>query len=184
MPDLSHGLPDRETLITRNRDMLRALARAYPDQARKLAAKRVGRFVPSLPSVNETTPDPAPTVCALEKRIAELEQQLSGTVVSDMNAALRTCRLPDSAANRILRETAHKHSVLLSDMLSERRRKHLVAARHEAMYEIYARTNLSLPQIGKKMGWRDHTTIIHGIRAHASRTGAPDLIPPKKRVVS
>lgn len=51
-----------------------------------------------------------------------------------------------------------------NDMLSPRRHAPLCHARQVAMYLIWARTEMSYPDIGKKLGGRDHTTILHGVR--------------------
>lgn len=45
---------------------------------------------------------------------------------------------------------------------SNRRHRRLVLARQCAMYWACRLTRLSLPQIGRLMGGRDHTTILHG----------------------
>jgi len=48
-------------------------------------------------------------------------------------------------------------------LLSKRRQKDLVEARQIAMWLAKMHTTLSLPQIGRTLGDRDHTTILHGI---------------------
>lgn len=69
----------------------------------------------------------------------------------------------------ILREVADKHGVSLVDLMSKRRGRGVVAARHEAMYRMRYETTMSLPQIGRRMGGRDHSTVLHGIRSHECR---------------
>jgi chromosomal replication initiation ATPase DnaA len=32
---------------------------------------------------------------------------------------------------------------------------------------------MSLPQIGRRLGGRDHTTVLHGIRRHCELNGLP-----------
>jgi chromosomal replication initiation ATPase DnaA len=41
--------------------------------------------------------------------------------------------------------------------------------RQEAMWRMHQTGKWSLPQIGRFLGERDHTTCLHGIRAHAKR---------------
>lgn len=78
-----------------------------------------------------------------------------------------------SVAN-IIRDTATRTGVHISDILGHRMAKGIVAARHEAMTAAYQqRPDLSLPQLGKLFGGRDHTTILHAVRkAGAYRGGA------------
>lgn len=66
----------------------------------------------------------------------------------------------------ILREVANKHKLNVTDLLSTRRPRNIVAARHEAMYRMKTETSLSLPSIGKRLGGLDHTTVIHGLRRY------------------
>lgn len=80
-----------------------------------------------------------------------------------------------SAAD-ILAEVAGRHRVTVGDLASASKGLRLAAIRHEAMYEIARRTPLSLPQIGRAIGDRDHTTVRAGIRKHAQRNG---LTPPR-----
>lgn len=52
-----------------------------------------------------------------------------------------------------------------ADIVGPRRQRELVRARQIAMYftKTYCR-HLSFPEIGRRMGARDHTTILHGVR--------------------
>jgi len=64
----------------------------------------------------------------------------------------------------IIMEVAIAHGVSYDDILGRSRARHLVAARHEAIYEVRKRRpHLSLPQIGRIFK-RDHTTILHALR--------------------
>ena len=46
-------------------------------------------------------------------------------------------------------------------LLGTSRKKNIVHSRHIAIYLIRTHTSLSLPEIGRKVGNRDHTTIRH-----------------------
>lgn len=50
------------------------------------------------------------------------------------------------------------------DILSQRRTKHIVDARHMIFWLCKVSTPLSYPAIGYWMGKRDHTTVLHGVR--------------------
>lgn len=69
----------------------------------------------------------------------------------------------------ILDDVALKHNVSVLDIKSHRRTQPIILARHEAMWRACMETNLSLPVIGRIIGGRDHTTIIHGRNQHAKR---------------
>lgn len=66
-------------------------------------------------------------------------------------------------------EVGKKHDVTLSELLSPQRGQRVVIARHECFWRCKKETNLSLPQIGRRFGGRDHTTVLHGIRKHEER---------------
>lgn len=76
---------------------------------------------------------------------------------------------------KILREVAEKHEVAVKELLGSKRWRRLMPAKREAMYrmrvELPKHLN-SLPQIGTFFG-RDHTTVLHNIRAHCDETGDP-----------
>lgn len=69
----------------------------------------------------------------------------------------------------IVEEVAAKHGVFMSDMRSVRRGRAQVAARHEAMWRLRNETTMSLPEIGRRLGGRDHTTVLHGVKRHQER---------------
>ena len=51
-----------------------------------------------------------------------------------------------------------------SEMLSQRRSRPLARPRQIAMYLSKKLTTRSLPEIGRKFGGRDHTTVIHAVK--------------------
>lgn len=55
------------------------------------------------------------------------------------------------------------------DLASASRQQKLAHARQEAFYRVQEVTGWSLPRIGRYFGDRDHTTVLHGIRAHKAR---------------
>ena len=73
----------------------------------------------------------------------------------------------------ILREVAEKHGVRTDDLTGPRRSKGISHPRQEAMYRMRMETPLSYPAIGARLGDRDHTTCMHGVKAHARRNGLP-----------
>lgn len=76
----------------------------------------------------------------------------------------------------IIRATAKRFNVAEHDMLSARRTKNLALPRQVAMYIARLVTWRSLPEIGRHMGAREHTTILHGCRKIAAMVEAGDPI--------
>ena len=63
----------------------------------------------------------------------------------------------------IIQVVAEHYNITTLDILSQRRSKDIVYPRQIAMYLCRNMTEVPLQEIGKAMGGRDHTTIIHGI---------------------
>lgn len=69
----------------------------------------------------------------------------------------------------IVDQVAAKHNLTANDVRSARRAHEVVVARHECFYRLKNETTMSLPQIGRLMGNKDHTTVLHGIHRHEAR---------------
>lgn len=91
--------------------------------------------------------------------------------LSDAEEAEPIPTIPIAPYRVILREVSQKHGIPVKQIVGEQRSRAIVAARHEAMYRMAHETRMSLPQIGQRLGGRDHTTCLHGIRMHAERNG-------------
>jgi hypothetical protein len=77
-----------------------------------------------------------------------------------------------------------RHRGLTRSMIrSDRRDQQITHARHEISYWASRLSTLSLPSIGRQMGGRDHTTVLHGIKRHAERSGLP-FIDTKLRMIA
>ena len=64
----------------------------------------------------------------------------------------------------IQRIVARQFSVSKNDLLSNRRTRAIVRPRQIAMYLAKTMTPRSLPEIGRRFGGRDHTTVLHAVR--------------------
>lgn len=64
----------------------------------------------------------------------------------------------------IQRKVAEHYNIRLADMMGPKRARNLARPRQIAMYLSKQLTNRSLPEIGRRFGGRDHTTIMHGVR--------------------
>jgi chromosomal replication initiator protein len=68
----------------------------------------------------------------------------------------------------IQRKVAEHYNIRLTDMSSARRARNVARPRQVAMFLAKQLTSRSLPEIGRKFGNRDHTTVMHAV----SRVGS------------
>ena len=66
--------------------------------------------------------------------------------------------------DEIQRRVAEHYKIRLTDMASPRRARAVARPRQVAMYLAKQLTSRSLPEIGKKFGDRDHTTVMHAVK--------------------
>ncbi|WP_181700752.1 chromosomal replication initiator protein DnaA [Chthonobacter albigriseus] len=108
----------------------------------------------------------------LEGAITRLigHNQLTGLAVSLAMAETTLkdlIRAPDSRRVKIediQRIVAKHYNVSKQDLLSSRRTRSIVWPRQIAMYLSKVLTPRSLPEIGRRFGGRDHTTVLHAVR--------------------
>lgn len=75
-------------------------------------------------------------------------------------------------AKEIIRVVSEYYGVLPIDIASARRTLKVLIPRQAVMYLARELTLMSLPQIGARLGGRDHTTVLHGIRKMQERINA------------
>jgi chromosomal replication initiator protein len=63
----------------------------------------------------------------------------------------------------IQKRVAEHYNIRLSDMSSPRRARNVARPRQVAMYLAKQLTTRSLPEIGRRFGGRDHTTVMHAV---------------------
>lgn len=68
-------------------------------------------------------------------------------------------------ADIIIDAVAKYYRIRISDVLGKKRTRNIARPRQVAMSLTKELTTLSLPSIGDSFGGRDHTTVMHGIRA-------------------
>ncbi|HWD60209.1 MAG TPA: chromosomal replication initiator protein DnaA [Stellaceae bacterium] len=66
--------------------------------------------------------------------------------------------------DEIQKKVAEHFNIKMADMTSSRRARIVARPRQVAMYLAKQLTPRSLPEIGRKFGGRDHTTVMHGVR--------------------
>lgn len=83
------------------------------------------------------------------------------TVVRDLSHGIEPRRIK---IEDILRIISRHFGVSKGDLLSQRRHRSVVWPRQIGMYLAKQLTARSLPEIGRRFGNRDHTTVLHAIR--------------------
>lgn len=66
--------------------------------------------------------------------------------------------------DKIQRAVAEEFGITLNDMTSKRRARDIARPRQVAMYLCKRLTKRSLPDIGRRFGGRDHTTVMHAVK--------------------
>lgn len=66
--------------------------------------------------------------------------------------------------DEIQKTVADHYGLKQADLLSERRNRQIARPRQVAMYLCKQLTTRSYPDIGRRFGGRDHTTVLHGVR--------------------
>lgn len=82
-------------------------------------------------------------------------------IVRDLMSSIEPKRIK---IDDILRIVSKHFGVNRSDLLSARRNRSIVRPRQIGMYLAKSLTSRSLPEIGRRFGNRDHTTVLHAIR--------------------
>ena len=105
-------------------------------------------------AVNRLRAHFTPTGPALTVETAE-------TAIRDL---IRTHELKRVKIEDIQKLVASHYSVSRADILSSRRTAAVVKPRQVAMFLAKILTLRSLPEIGRRFGGRDHTTVLHAVR--------------------
>ncbi|MDF1668168.1 MAG: chromosomal replication initiator protein DnaA [Roseovarius sp.] len=64
----------------------------------------------------------------------------------------------------IQRRVAEHYNIRLSEMIGPKRLRNFARPRQVAMFLCKQMTSRSLPEIGRRFGGRDHTTVMHGVK--------------------
>jgi chromosomal replication initiator protein len=157
VPITGYDLELRKAILTKRADQAAArfagvhfppavidyIARVVVSHGRDLDGA-VNRLV----AANQLTHEPI-TVQLAERTLADLMRSREA----------RRVRIED-----ILRIVSRHYKVPRNDLLSSRRSRDVVRPRQIAMYLAKALTSRSLPEIGRRFGGRDHTTVLHSVR--------------------
>lgn len=103
---------------------------------------------------------------------AEPEEPAAPTIAADLVSEYRK---PVGPAARMIARVAELHGVSVQQITGDSRLPKIVSARQHAAYEL-CKMGKSLPDAGRMLGDRDHTTILHAVRvwpAKAAKLGIP-----------
>jgi chromosomal replication initiator protein len=92
---------------------------------------------------------------------APITLDLASMVLRDMSANPDQCRIK---IDDILKIVGRHFNVARTDLLSPRRARSIVVPRQVGMYLAKKMTSRSLPEIGRRFGGRDHSTVLHAVR--------------------
>ncbi|WP_304176076.1 chromosomal replication initiator protein DnaA [Phenylobacterium aquaticum] len=141
---------------------------------RKLATlAQQGRFVPSAkPEVLQFLADRfTDSVRELEGALNTLVARVGGEIarltLDEAQAILRphlACNDRRVTVDQIQKAVAEHYQLKQADLISERRARAVARPRQAAMWLAKQITTRSLPDIGRRFGGRDHTTVLHAVR--------------------
>jgi chromosomal replication initiator protein len=133
---------------------------------------------------------PAPVVAFVAKSITHNGRDLEGAVnrllahskltgqpvtlemaEHEMRDLIRPAEPKRVRIEDIQRIVARQYNVSRADLLSSRRTANVVRPRQVAMYLAKVLTLRSLPEIGRRFGGRDHTTVLHAVRKIEALSG-------------
>ncbi len=92
---------------------------------------------------------------------AKITVDLAALALRDMDRQSEPTRI---RIDDILKIIGHHYSVTRADLLSPRRARSIVRPRQVGMYLAKKFTPRSLPEIGRRFGGRDHSTVLHAVR--------------------
>lgn len=154
MTDMTITLPTREERKARQ-------ARLWRGGDRSIQEQRASVYALSDTPIGVPKVQPEPPVFPRYRWKFEDEIAWEAAICGD-EAAPPT--LPKIRVERIQQAVAEHFGVERADILSARRTKEVTRPRQVAMYLSKKLTPKSLPEIGRRFGGRDHTTVLHGAR--------------------
>jgi chromosomal replication initiator protein len=141
---------------------------------RKLATlAQQGRFVPSArPEVlqflaDRFTDSVRELEGALNTLVARVGSDVARLTLDEAQAILRphlSCNERKVTVDQIQKTVSEHYNLKQADLISERRARAVARPRQVAMWLAKQITTRSLPDIGRRFGGRDHTTVLHAVR--------------------
>lgn len=113
-----------------------------------------------------------------QKKLVDAQRSEADAMIQKANEAMSRLReMERTVAKAPHRPTIRQIEIRIcrafkfssAELRSNRRHKRIVLARQAVMYWAYRQTLLSLPEIGRRMGGRDHTTVLHAVRSYPAK---------------
>lgn len=143
--------PNFETRMAILREKCKEKGYLLPDEVIEYIAKNISSNIREL----EGALNRLATACQFQGTNPSL--QVAAEVLRDY--VKNTNRAVDSA--EVISAVCKHYGVSKEEILSKNRKKELIIPRQVTIYLIREMTHKSLPEIGKIMGGKDHTTIMH-----------------------
>lgn len=145
-------------------DILRMRAAALRDQYRGFElSDEVAAFVAKNIGSNGRAIDGALNRLLAHSQLNDAPITLE-TVEEALRDLLHPTELKKTRMDDIMRMVATHYNVTRGDIISQRRQANVVLPRHMVAYLARMLTPRSLPEIGRRMGGRDHTTTLNSVR--------------------
>ena len=152
---------DRELKIAVARNRLKALSALGVVQG-EAAPEVLAELVDRTPgSMRELEGAVNTLAAAAGSRLSSVSVDEASTL---LGAALRGGPERRITVDEIQKTVADHFNMKQADLLSERRTRSVARPRQIAMYLCKQHTTRSYPDIGRRFGGRDHTTVLHGVR--------------------
>ncbi|RAK57195.1 chromosomal replication initiator protein DnaA [Phenylobacterium deserti] len=104
---------------------------------------------------------------ALNTLVARVGADVARLTLDEAQAILRphlSCNERKVTVDMIQKTVAEHYQLKQADLISERRARAVARPRQVAMWLAKQITTRSLPDIGRRFGGRDHTTVLHAVR--------------------
>jgi chromosomal replication initiator protein len=104
---------------------------------------------------------------ALNTLVARVGGEVAKLTLDEAQTILRphlSCTERKVTVDQIQKTVAEHYSLKQADLISERRARAVARPRQVAMWLAKQITTRSLPDIGRRFGGRDHTTVLHAVR--------------------
>jgi len=104
---------------------------------------------------------------ALNTLVARVGGDLARLTLDEAQTILRphlSCNERKVTVDQIQKIVAEHYGLKQADLISERRARAVARPRQVAMWLAKQITTRSLPDIGRRFGGRDHTTVLHAVR--------------------
>lgn len=106
----------------------------------------------------------AATIKKLQDNMRQARQEIRALKLTDPTPLIR--------AKAIVSEIAERHAISVAEIYGERRAKHIIDARHEAMAAVVASTpEWSLAHIARHFN-KDHSSLLHVLKKQAKQETA------------